>query len=149
MEQWHERAEWSSGWLPLRVTSVCFVNGAQYAGDASGNLYRIDPNTYTYGGDTLVRERTWPHLINATMQPTTFRGLELACTTGYGGAVTLEISNDGGFTFGPKLLRSLGAIGRWMQTVRWFPLGTAKDRVFRLRCSDAVPFNIHAATVDT
>jgi hypothetical protein len=26
-------------------------------------------------------------------------------------------------------------------------LGTAHDRVFRIRCSDAVPFNIHAAAV--
>lgn len=149
IQQWHERAEWNAGWGPLRVTSVCYVNGGQYAGDATGKLYQIDPNTYTYGSDPLVRERTWPHMVSPTMQPITFQCLELACTTGSGGNVTLELSNDGGYTFGPKLLRSLGAIGRWMQTVRWFPLGTAKDRVFRLRCSDAVPFNIHAATVDT
>jgi hypothetical protein len=38
-------------------------------------------------------------------------------------------------------------IGRWMQKVRWMMLGTAYDRVFRLRCSDAVPFNLHAAAV--
>lgn len=62
--------------------------------------------------------------------------------------MTLEISNDGGFNFGPKLVRSFGAIGRWMQKVRWMMLGTAHDRVFRIRCSDPVPFNIHAATID-
>jgi hypothetical protein len=28
-------------------------------------------------------------------------------------------------------------------------LGTAYDRVFRIRCSDPVPFNLHAATLDT
>jgi hypothetical protein len=148
MQQWHERAEWGSGWAPLRVTSVCLVNGGQYAGDAQGNLYLIDPYTYTYGADPLVRERTWPHMIKASMEPISFRGLELACTTGYGGNVTLEISNDGGFNFGPKLARSLGAIGRWMQKVRWMMLGTAHDRVFRIRCSDPVPFNIHAVAVD-
>jgi hypothetical protein len=149
MEQWHERAEWSAGWAPLRVTSVCYVNGAQYAGDARGNLYRIDSTVYTYGADPLVRERTWPHTISPSMQPINFKGLELACTTGYGGSVSLEISNDGGFNFGPKLLRSLGAIGQWMQKVRWLMLGTAYDRVFRIRCSDPVPFNLHAATLDT
>jgi hypothetical protein len=148
MQQWHERAEWGSGWAPLRVTSVCLVNGGQYAGDAQGNLYLIDQNTYTYGADPLVRERTWPHMVKASMEPITFRGLELACTTGHGGNVTLEISNDGGFTFGPRLMRSLGAIGRWMQKVRWLPLGTANDRVFRIRCSDPVPFNIHAVAID-
>jgi hypothetical protein len=148
MQQWHERAEWLSGWAPLRVTSVCKVNGGQYAGDAQGNLYRIDPNVYMNGDDPLVRERTWPHMVKASMEPITYRSLELACTTGYGGNVTLEISNDGGFNFGPKLARSLGAIGRWMQKVRWLPLGTANDRVFRIRCSDPVPFNIHAVAVD-
>jgi hypothetical protein len=147
MQQWHERAEWNAGWAPLRITSVCYVNGDQYAGDALGNLYRVDPTVYTYGTDPLVRERTWPHVVKASMGPITFAGIELACSTGYGGNVTLELSNDGGFTFGPPLMRSLGAIGRWMQKVRWMMLGTAYDRVFRVRCSDPVPFNIHAAVV--
>lgn len=148
MQQWHERAEWAAGWAPLRVTNICLVNGGQYAGDALGNLYLIDPYTYAYGADPLVRERTWPHLVKASMEPITFRSLELACTTGYGGNVTLQISNDGGFNFGPMLMRSLGAIGRWMQKVRWMMLGTGYDRVFRIRCSDPVPFNIHAVAVD-
>lgn len=148
MQQWHERAEWADGWAPLRVTNICHVDGVQYAGAADGKLYRIDDETYTLGGAPLVRERTWPHLVKPSMEPLTFAGVELACTTGHGGNVTLEISNDGGFTFGPKLLRSLGAVGRWMQRVRWLMLGTARDRVFRLRCSDPVPFNIHAVTID-
>jgi hypothetical protein len=147
LQQWHERAEWQAGWAPLRVTSVCFVSGGQYAGDAAGNLYRIDPEVYAYGSDPMVRERTWPHMVKASMEPITFPGLELACTTGHGGAVTLELSNNGGFTFGPPLMRSLGAIGQWMQKVRWLMLGTAHDRVFRIRCSDPVPFNIHAVAV--
>lgn len=149
MEQWHERAEWYDGWAPFRATTVCYVNGGQYAGDAAGNLYRLDQAVYTYGSSPLVRERTWPHAVTSSMQPITFYGVELACTTGYGGNVSLEMSNDGGFTFGPKLLRSLGAAGRWMQRIRWLGLGTAYDRVFRIRCSDAVPFNIHAAAVDS
>jgi hypothetical protein len=148
MQQWHERAEWFAGWAPLRVTSMCHVNDGQYAGDAQGNLYRLDANVYMNGTDPLVRERTWPHMVKASMEPITFRALELACTTGYGGNVTLEISNDGGFNFGPMLIRSLGAVGRWMQKVRWLPLGTAHDRVFRIRCSDPVPFNIHAVAID-
>ncbi len=151
MQQWHERAEWNyggvMGWSPWRVTKVCKTQGAQYAGDANGNLYSIDPTVYQYGADNIVRERTWPHMVNASMEPITFASLELACTTGYGGNVTLEISSDGGFTFGPPLIRSLGAVGRWMQKVRWMPLGTANDRVFRIHCSDNVPFNIHAAAV--
>lgn len=147
--QWHERAEWLDGWFPLRVNNVCFFGGVQYAGDARGNLYAMSQTTYAYGNDPMVRERTWPHLVLPDMEPISFFGLELGCTTGHGGNVMLQISNDGGYTFGPPLLRSLGAIGRFMERVRWNGLGTARDRVFRLRCSDAVPFNIHAATVVT
>lgn len=151
IQQWHERAELSpsGGWEPCRITTVCHVNGGQYAGAADGALYLIDQTYDQYGTDQKVRERTWPHLIKSSMEPITFHALELACTTGAGGNVTLEISNDGGFTFGPPLIRSLGVTGRWMQKVRWMMLGTASDRVFRLRCSDAVPFNIHAAALQT
>jgi hypothetical protein len=82
------------------------------------------------------------------MESLSFMGVELSMNTGYGGTVTLEISNDGGKTFGPKLFRSLGAIGRWMQKVRWLGLGSAYNRVFRIRCSDDVPFSIYVAVVD-
>lgn len=149
MQQWHERAEWADGWSPYRATTVCYVNGAQYAGTADGGIYKIDTATYTLGSDPLVRERTWPHMVSASMEPIRFASLELACTTGYGGSVTLELSNDGGMTFGPPLIRSLGVIGRWMQKVRWMMLGTSYDRVFRIRCSDAVPLNMHAAAVSS
>lgn len=146
--EWHEQAELVDGeYTALRVDQVSQLGTAQHA-IAGEKQYTVDASTYTLGGDVLVRERTWPHLISPSMEPVVYTGLELACTTGHGGNVTLEISNDGGFNFGPPLLRSLGAIGRWMQRVRWFPLGSARDRVFRLRCTDAVPFNIHGATVE-
>lgn len=146
--QWHERARWIDGaWESMDFEAVCFFNGAHYS--ARGNkLFTLDQSATTIEGLPIVRERTWPHLISPSMEPTVFRGLELLCTTGYGGNVTLEISNDGGYIFGPPLLRSLGVTGRFAQRVRWLGLGAANDRVFRVRCSDAVPFSIYAATLD-
>lgn len=150
-QQWHERAEWNyagvSGWSPLRLTTVCYVNQVQYGGDVLGNLYTLDPNYYQNGTSALVRERTWPHLVSASMEPIRFASVELSCSTGNGGNVSLELSNDGGSVFGSPLIRSLGVTGRRMQKVRWHMLGTANDRVFRIRCSDAVPFNMYAAAV--
>ena len=147
-QQWHERGEWVNGaWSPLRVESVTFSGGVHYAcgGDAT---YIISASDYSVAGSPMVRERTWPHLVAPSFEPVSYRSVELACTTGHGGTVTLEISNDGGFTFGAPLLRSLGAVGRWMQRIRWQSLGSSRDRVFRIRCSDAVPLAIHAAAVD-
>lgn len=149
MQQWHERGEWENGWKPLRSRFVTSFAGEHFAGDAFGKLVRLDSSVNNLAGRPLVRERTWPHLKQATMEPISFYGLELSMKTGYGGNVTLEISNDGGVTFGPKLLRSLGAVGRWMQRIRWNGLGTSFNRVFRIRCSDDVPFAIHGAVIDT
>jgi len=148
VQQWHERAEWDAGWMPLRSMLVTAYAGEHFAGTADGKLVRLDASVNNLAGRVLVRERTWPHLKKASMEPMSFFGLELSMNTGSGGFVTLEISNDGGNTFGPKLLRSLGAIGRWMQKIRWLGLGSAYNRVFRIRCSDDVPFSIYDAAVD-
>lgn len=149
-QQWHECGELdaSGNWKALRIDQVTFFAGEHYA-TAGTKLYQIANDVYALGSDALVRERTWPHLAAPSMEPIAYRGLELACTTGGGGNITLEISNDGGKTFGPPLMRSLGVIGRWMQRVRWLMLGTSRDRVFRLRCSDAVDLTIHSAAVVT
>lgn len=147
-KQWHERAKLVDGeWAAWPTDEVTFFDGEHYATYGT-KTYRLDDETYTIAGDPLRRERTWPHLVSPSMERVAYRGLELACTTGHGGNVTLEISNDGGFTWGSPLIRSLGVTGQWMQPVRWHMLGSARDRVFRIRCSDDVPFNVHAATVN-
>lgn len=148
LQQWHERGEWDAGWLALRSRHYVSFNGNHYGGDDYGSVVRLDSTAYTLAGRVLQRERTWPHLIQQGMEPITYFGLELAVKSGYGGNMTLEVSNDGGFNFGPALMRSLGATGRWMERVRWLRLGTAINRVFRIRQSDAVPFAIHDAALD-
>ncbi|MCW1958308.1 MAG: packaged DNA stabilization protein [Mycobacterium sp.] len=147
-KQWHERARLDNGEFAPRQDEAFVLFGGQVYTYFGTKIYRVDPSAYTLAGDPLVRERTWPHLRNPSMEPIAFRGLELGCTTGYGGNISLTLSNDGGTTWGPPLLRSLGAIGQWMQRVRWLNLGSAHDRVFRLRCSEAVPLTIHQAAVD-
>ena len=148
VQQWHERGEWDAGWLPLRSKLVTAFDGEHYAGDEYGSLVRLDATVYSLAGRTLQRERTWPHLVQPSMEPVSYRGLELGMTTGSGGSITLEISNDGGYNFGPALIRSLGATGQWLSRIRWLGLGTALNRVFRLRMSDAVPFGINSGVID-
>lgn len=148
---WHERAEYAGAFQPLRSRLTTALNGEQYGIDANGAVTRQDTTLNTLSGRPLVRERTWPHFIQDSLEPTSFRSLELAMKTGSTtqGSVTLRISNDGGFTFGPPLIRSLGVTGRVMQRVRWLGLGTALNRVFRIRVTDDVPFTIHQAAVQT
>lgn len=146
--RWHERARWIDGeWQPMALEGVVY-RSAQHFAVYGTKLYTLDQAANTLAGGPLVRERTWPHLVSPSLEPTVFRGLELLCTTGYGGSVTLEISNDGGYRWGAPLIRSLGTTGRFSERVRWLGLGAANDRVFRIRCSDAVPFSIYAAALD-
>lgn len=148
VRQWHERAELVSGaWAPFRG-DFCTFNGGNHYVSSGAKIYHMDTQFHTLAGDPLVRERTWPHFVKPSREPVAYRGLELACTSGEGGNITLELSNDGGFTWGPPLRRSLGAVGRFMQRIRWLMLGAAFDRVFRLRCSDNVNLTIHAGVVD-
>lgn len=159
---WHERGEWLDQWYPLNWSFVVFFKlnyavsnehwvgvNSSYKVGAPTQLGEMSDGENTLFGRPLVRERTWPHLMQPSLEPTSFLGLELAMASGNGGSVTLEISNDGGYTFNAPLLRALGAIGRFIQRMRWLGLGAAIDRVFRIRCSDPVPFAIHSATVDT
>jgi hypothetical protein len=157
-----------SGWSPMGFRFVTYfaveddpgtpgtsVTGTHWAGDSDFSaLYILDSSRNTLGTTTapIVRERTWPHIVKDGLEPTSFRGLELSMKTGpeTAGAVTLEISNDGGASFGPPLPRALGATGRRMERIRWLNLGTAINRVFRIRCSSVdVPFAIYSAAVDT
>lgn len=146
--QWHERADFADGkFEQLRAEFVTFVGGDHFACGGSV-IYRLDDTYYQNGSDILARERTWPHLVTPSLEPIAYRGLELQCKTGQGGNITLEISNDGGYVWGPPLLRSLGATGRRNQRVRWLLLGSGTDRVFRLRTTDAVPMTIYSAALD-
>ncbi len=147
-QQWSERGEWNAGWEPLRADFITAYRGEHYAIDSLGVVTRLDSTLNTLNGRVLRRERTWPHMVQPSLEPVSYYGLELSCKTGYGGQIALEVSNDGGYTFGPPLLRGLGVTGRWMERVRWIGLGISRNRVFRLWQSDEVPFGLYSAAVD-
>jgi Neuraminidase (sialidase) len=52
--------------------------------------------------------------------------------------VMLEISNDGGKTWGNPLLASMGAVGEYKARARWQRLGYSRDRVFRVTVTAGV-----------
>lgn len=147
-QKWHEQARLVSGdWAPWPVDQIAFHQRNHYAA-AGSTLYIIDKTADTIGAEPLSFERTWPHFVTPSMEPVSYRGLEVSMTTGNGGDVTLELSNDGGYVWGSPLRKSLGAIGRRMERIRWLGLGSAIDRVFRLRWSGAGPTTIYSAAVD-
>lgn len=148
LQLWHERAEWDDGWQARRTKFVTAFAGEHFTGDDLGKLSRLDSSLNTLAGRPLVRERTWPHMVQPSLEAVSYYAVEVSAKSGYGGSMSLQVSNDGGVTFGPPLLRSLGVTGRWVQRLRWNGMGASYNRVHRLRQSDDVPFALYTAAVD-
>jgi hypothetical protein len=60
--------------------------------------------------------------------------------------VMLEISNDGGASFGHEIWMSAGKVGKRLTRVRKNKLGWSRDRVYRISMSDPVKWIILGAT---
>jgi hypothetical protein len=121
--------------------------GRHYVGDEDGNVYQLDRDTYTNAGDLLVRERISPHEAIQGRVRQFFDAFYLDATTGeapQGVAPQVELSwsNNSGATWSNPLLRSLGRVGERIARVLWTRVGSARDRVWKVRFSGNAPFAI-------
>jgi hypothetical protein len=149
--KWHERrsgvGEASMAW---RCGAVLEVYGGVYFGDRlTGKVYRLNREAYDEAGEAMEWSVTTLPIYNGE-QRLFYAGLDAHFDMGRGllsgqgsdPQVMLTYSNDGGYTFGTELTRSLGARGDYKARVRWNRLGMARDRVFRLRVTDPVPLTL-------
>ena len=128
-----------------------------YASDSTtGNIYRIDPNNFTDNGNTIPRQISTRH-INFSGNEHGISELWMDMETGvgtnsgqgYDPVVTLEMSKDGGNTFGSPRPVNLGKIGKYSKKrVRWSRLGASRDFVFRFSVTDPVRFTIVSGSIE-
>lgn len=62
--------------------------------------------------------------------------------------IMLQISNNGGETWGNEIWRKVGKIGKYYARARWSRLGSSRDRIFRIIFTDPIPFAILSAKID-
>jgi hypothetical protein len=62
--------------------------------------------------------------------------------------IILQVSNDGGITWGNERARSLGKLGKYRTLVKWTRLGRPRNRAYRILCSEPVRFSIVAADLE-
>lgn len=149
---WAERGSWErSTW---RVGSVARCYGMLLGGDdTTGAVYELDPQTYAEGTDPHVRlvdtppihaKGAWAFMGRLEVLMETGVGL----TSGQGSAplAMLQVSNDGGRTFGSERTVSIGAIGEFHARAKWDRLGRFRERVLRFSVSDPVPVTVYGAT---
>jgi hypothetical protein len=113
------------------------------------------PDGYTTATRTPRRMRIAPHLHQGN-QRLVYNRLTLDMETGVGlndgqgedPQVMLQISNDGGHTYGNEIWQTFGRQGEYRTQVTFRRLGMARDRVFKLVISDPVRVRIVGGELD-
>jgi hypothetical protein len=157
---WHERAylDPATGTLG-RHRSNCHVNinGTHVVGDwENGKLYALDLDYYSDDGDPLPAIRAAAHIadsdykrirhdrLHVDIEP----GIGLQTGQGSNPLAVLQISNNGGKTWGNAITASLGLVGQYQALLIWRRLGIARDRVYRLTITDPVKRVVLGATLN-
>lgn len=109
-----------------------------------GLVYVLDEDVYTDNGSAIVRQLITRHQSTGNTSKITQLWLEMeggvGLVSGQGSdpQVMLQVSRDGGHTWGSEQWRSFGAIGQYKARAVWNSLGCARDWVFKFRITDPV-----------
>jgi len=138
-DMWHERA-YGSGLDRHRGRCHAFTFGKHFVGDhTTGTIYQQSVEIYTDDGTPITRMRTAPHL-HAEGARVFHNRLQLDVEVGEVASpqFSLEVSNNGGRTFGTAKTATAGAIGDYTARILWRRLGSSRDRVYRVTSTAAM-----------
>lgn len=154
---WHERTRYDNGILKRhRANCYTYAYNTHVVGDfENGNIYSLDPNARTDNGAVITRVRTSPHLSNSInrmflqkfqldFQP----GVGISNGQGSDPQVMLQISYDGGYTWGTERWATIGKIGQTKARAIWRRLGQGRDIVVRIKYTDPTDYTILGADID-
>jgi hypothetical protein len=158
---WHERLSFdplTGLWGVYPYAYGVYINQRTYCGTLVGSaLTYLDKDKCTeWNGNPIVRQRVCP-VINDTM---TAMSIEEFAIDGQVGTTTLlegqgsdpvlivEVSKDGGSTYGARRELSIGRQGNYRKQVRLRSLGRPKELVFRISLSDPVSYTMYQARLD-
>lgn len=164
--EWHERAYFN----PINSqferhrgqNHAVYLGNIHLVGDyGNGNIYQLDPDTFTDNGNKQKWLRTWRALPAGTnnLNKVFHRKLQIDAEMGVGlsgapGAdgvdpqMVLRWSDDGGFTWSNEHWRSMGALGKYKNRAIWRLLGSSRDRVYELSGTDSVKTALLSAQLD-
>lgn len=113
----------------------------------NGNLYTLDALTYTDNNDVIFRELITPHFFKGDsfnklhiyrLRLDMQQGVGLVDGQGSNPQIMLQVSRDGGYTYGNEMWTSFGAQGEFLKRAEWRRLGVSRNYVFKFRISDPV-----------
>ena len=132
---------------------AAFNNNVVFFGFQDGDLYIMDEFTYTDTYGPSVNQVTTKHIRNGGDE---FAITELALIMDTGVVpqsasynITMEVSKDGGRTYGSPRMRTVGLIGQYATPrVKWDRLGSSRDFVLRFTMTDPIPFTIVGSEIE-
>lgn len=172
---WHERSyQTAMGYAQCRSEQFhAFAFGLHLVGSVGldgnpGAIYQYSdgPGGYTDCGrdingnqitGPIVRQRIVPHIWSSNKRIIVNRlELELSRGTGLDGnppvgvdpQIYLQISRDGGNSYGPELNAPIGRIGEYLPRVLFNRLGYGRDTVYKLTFSDPCYMGLVNAELD-
>lgn len=157
--EWHERDRWN----PMTGQSEAFhaqchvfAFGKHLVGDwASGKIYEMNINILDDDGGPIRRERRAPH-ISSEQEWIFHHKVEIDVETGLGPIppltdgfgqpraplLNMSWSDDGAQTWSNEYSRECGNAGQYKTRVIFRRLGKSRDRVYKIVCTDPVPWRV-------
>ncbi len=119
-----------------------------------GVLYELTNTAMTDNGQQIESEIVSENISSPDLDRLTIDKFRVDVQLGMGSLavpnpqIGLYISRDNGKTYGAEMLRDIGPIGNYGNTVDWNMLGTARDFVMKLRVSDPFDFTLVSAMIN-
>jgi hypothetical protein len=160
-KQWHERQYYnpkSRRYERDRIQYHTYVWGLHICSDyQTGQLYVASIDTLSHDGADIHRIRISPHLRQALKRIFYYMfQVDMEVGIGLDGGVQgedpqamLQVSNDGGKTWGKERWKTIGALGETLTRVLWRKLGKARHRVWKLVITDQIRVTILGAVVES
>lgn len=150
---WHQRS--TNDARHVAATHVFFANKNYVGAYNSSDWLELDLDTYTDNGVTIKRERAGIH-IQMNRQRIRYDKIEFEFEAGTGlitgqgsdPKIIIDWSDDGGHTWSNARYVSIGAIGQYAFRALTHLMGSARDRIFRVRASDPVKYVLIDAYAD-
>lgn len=141
-----------------RSNCYCFCYEKHLVGDyVSGKVFELAEDVYVDDSVyTIQREITTPDFENSgevirckrlELFIETGQGLASPTAQGYDPEIRLQVSTDGGFTFGNSRKAKIGKLGTYRKRVLFTNLGRARNFVFRFIMSEPIKFIVLGAWV--
>lgn len=150
---WSELEYGSLGARHRAEIGATFQNKYYVSDYTNGKIYQVDGTNFTDDDEPIVVEIISKHVFDEKQVRVSRiwldleEGAGLASGQGSDPQMMMEISKDGGKSWGNEHWASIGKIGEYMKRAIWRRLGRGFNWVFKFRCSEPIKIVIIGAWV--